>query len=56
MNNSKIKEIISKLLLEIENSNDRQEDTEFLEELRELTGSVSIEEMLERFKKLAGLE
>jgi hypothetical protein len=55
MSNSKIQDKFKKLVLEIENSKNGKEDSEFLEELRKLAGYETVEKMKERFKKLAGL-
>lgn len=56
MKNSNLIEHFRNLILEIEISSIKDQDNEFLEELRKLTGFNSVEEMIERFKKLAGIE
>ncbi len=56
MKASKLNTGFKKLVLEIEKSNTNNEETEWLEKLRKLTGHKTVEEMIKRFKKLANIE
>ena len=56
MEESDVRKIFKELILEINSSFLEKQDTEFLEGLKLLTNSDSIENMIKRFKKLAGIE
>ena len=55
MKDSKVKDNFKRLVVEMEKAKNKAEDSDFLEKLRKLTGHETIEKMVKRFKKLAGL-
>lgn len=56
MEDSNLKKSFKKLILEIDTSKLDKQDIEFLEDLRKLTNYSSVEDMIKRFKKLAGIK
>ena len=53
---SKLNDDFKKLILEMEKTKENKVEADWLEKLHRLTGHKTVGEMINRFKKLAGIE